>query len=347
MESMRVVTLGGDGELRLLAVDGTRSTGRRLVNAVRGAVFRSIDSTARAVLDRSTPVSGDAGTGYPVLHPTVGTALAAVVASGDRATPEALREYASRLALWVWSNPVGGGPPRLHLSTSAMDLLGVAEDHRDRVVHGPADFFTRVPALGDAVRHLDWLTAADQERQLAVGRSAGSDRTDRVTRVADLGVVGDDGGRATVEAIEARLPSGDVLGMGWARPELAYPSNLADAICADSNARAAHVHIAIMDLRFPAAPYVLRWLGGPPEGIGHGFSTGQNNGIHPDDRDAVTSAIVEAATRPPTSPVPVSARVRALTGGWMEVIAKAWFVDHRTAPGIVAVSIDCGSGPAV
>ncbi|WP_220657466.1 hypothetical protein [Tsukamurella sp. TY48] len=314
-----------DGTLRVLAVGERRATGGRLANAarIRGAVFRDVERAAFEVLETGQKIVVGDAVGHPVRHPTTAGAVAAVV--GFDAT--SVERCAADLATWLWVPSVESGPPRLHLSLAAMNLLGVDEDYRDRSMHGPADFFTRVPSLGLAIKHVDWITSP------LVPESA-----DQVVRSADLGVVRDGGAVVGVESIEVRLPSAEILGIGW---EVSTPSEsaLADAILADVNARASGTHIALLDLRFPAAPYVLRWLGGPPEGIGHGFSTGQNSGIHPDDRPAITAAIIAAATMPRNEPVPVAARIRALAGGWIRMRAAAWFVDHTVAPGVVAVQV--------
>ncbi|MCA4994220.1 hypothetical protein HWD35_05800 [Tsukamurella tyrosinosolvens] len=323
------IARAADGTLRVLAVGERRATGGKLSNAakLRGALFRDVERAAVDVLDSGIPaVAGDV-VGQPVRHPSTGVAVAAVV--GFEAG--AVERCAADLATWVWIPPAESGPPRLYLSLAAMNLLGVSEDYRDRSTHGPADFFTRVPSLGLAIKHVDWISGPPAP-------GSADQRADHVVRSADLGVVRDDGVAVSVESIEVRTPSAEILGIGW---EVSTPreSTLADAILADVNARAGSTHIALLDLRFPAAPYVLRWLGGPPDGIGHGFSTGQNSGIHPDDRPAVTAAIITAATMPRNEPVPVAARIRALTGGWIRMHAVAWFVDHTVAPGVVAVQV--------
>lgn len=318
-----VVVRLGDRSLTVLAADGVRKAGQKLANAskLRGPAYRSLEQLVHEVFDRGAEVARDGFVGVPIADPE-GRSPFAVAVGSDGAV---VRAAASETALWVWTLPAEPGPPQLHLTAAAADLLGIDIAHRDRAVHGVVDFFSRALSLGQTLEHLDWLFSGGEPAVYS----------------EDMPVRRDDAGLVVLDVVEAKVDDHVRVGVGWQQQDTRWGHNLADALFADALVAIEGRHVALLDVRFPASPFVLRWLGGPPPGIGHGLSTGQNSGFHPDDRPAVAAAVIEAATRGPRpgASVVMSARVRTLDGQWMRLTAKLWWVAHDVAPGIVAVAV--------
>ncbi|MCE5288369.1 MAG: hypothetical protein LLG14_03920, partial [Nocardiaceae bacterium] len=96
----------------------------------------------------------------------------------------------------------------------------------------------------------------------------------------------------------------------------------------------AGVYGAIIDHRALNAPIVLRWLTPWVPGIGHGVSTGQMPGFHPDEY----ARFPEMVERSAHGPVQDSVRVRRAGGGWMRMRFSASHIDPVAAP-TIAVAI--------
>ncbi|WP_225730509.1 MULTISPECIES: GAF domain-containing protein [unclassified Nocardia] len=289
---------------------------RRISNMFRGAARTAIDGLIKEATKARSPVTqavaaqvdeqlgGPFGIAVPTLGPS-GEVQAVQVWFGQA---DAQPEPPEPLGVWEWELGLEDRPPRLQLTETALDILGVDKKFRDRSVYGPADYFTRIEKISD-------LLDLDQKVKTA---APGNEAHGSV-------LIRPDGGGALRRMYYAQrcvsTPSGPRLrgvcrdisrvdDPGQIRVDL-LEHTLVDILLKESG-----MYAVIGDVTFPAAPYIMKWLTPHPAGVGHGVSTGQTPGIHPEDLPKVAGWIYEI--RQTGGPVSGRARTRAAGGGWIE-----------------------------
>ncbi|WP_228785979.1 hypothetical protein [Nocardia terpenica] len=211
------------------------------------------------------------------------------------------------------------------MTDTALDLIGIDQKFRDRTLFGPADYFTRVERLSELL-HLDQIVKSAQPGDESTGTM----------------IVRPDGGAPLRRLHYAQrcvsTPGGPRL-RGVTRDITRYddPAQLSVDL-AESTLLQALVHFqkayaAIADITYPTAPYIIRWLTPHPPGVGHGVSTGQTPGIHPDDLPKVLGWINEVHAN--GGVISGRARTRAAGGGWMEGNFTGMLLDPAVSKNIV------------
>lgn len=235
------------------------------------------------------------------------------------------------LPIWVWDLPASPGPPRLHLTSAAQDFLGVPTTQRDRTIYGTADFFNRLPHAGDALSHVEFLHATGEVAEPAY--------------FAETPRMEPDGAVQMVSITEIRIrESRYLMGVGGlpTAESAPQPASVGAAI-SDQMAESQGRHIALVDIRFPAAIYVIRWIGGWPPGVGHGFSTGQAGGVDEKDVPAIANLVQRAAERrvpmAPDNLTETVVGIRTTDGSFQQMVCSVWFVDRQAAPSVVAADM--------
>ena len=307
-------------ELRVVARNAEPVEWRRLTNVLRGWKFKA---ATELIEECATTREVVAGRGYvaPVMAPDGKTPHAFLVSLDS---PQSAG--VPTVGTWTWDFGDPTVPPVLSFSESALDLLGVALDHRDRTLYGPADFFTRTIRFADILTHLAFLyDSPTGETRIARTSFRDDDGTAQDLYVAEV-VTGDASTRA-------------VRGLAWTAPApdaLQRSIEIADNELAVLLANNSNQLVLIGDLRFPAAPYVLKWVTPHPPGIGHGVSTGQAPGLHPDDLGKLIEYVWMLGNLAPDDEVPEisDVRVRRAGGGWMNGRGKGFRLDPDHFPTI-------------
>ncbi len=314
----------------LVVVQGSRPRDwRRLRNVLRGDEFKNLSALAEeSVTERSTatrrfdcpvrrrPVDAIA---IPALSPSGEVHAVALGFEGDSVSP--------RMGAFEWEH-VRDAPPRLWLSTEAMDILGMDERFRDRATYGPADLFTRVIQLADVA---------------AILRSIDPD-TDGV-EVGDLqvDVRGDDGAMTRIHYVYRRVDQptglrirGVMVDITASADGVEMATSVLDAEVAQVAISHLGVHGAVVDMRYAGFPYVVKWLTVHPEGMGHGVSTGQTPGIHGDDMEAAAQLYRDAINGKTTN---ARLRIRRAGGGWLSLDTSAALINPVTCPNLLLVTM--------
>lgn len=319
-EEWFLIVRDAERELRVVARNAEPVDFRRMGSVLRGPRYRA---ATELIAECSDTRGVAAGHGY----------AAAVVGSDESTVHGFLLSLESpqpagvpSIGTWTWSFPGAETPPVLRFSAEAMDLLGVALDHRDRTLFGPADFFTRTDRFADILTHSSFLYDAP----------VGSRRSARTAFRGDDGQARD---LYVCEVVDEDENNRFIRGMAWGaeHPEPRQRSiDHADTDLALLLANNSNQLVLIGDLRFPATPYVLKWVTPHPPGIGHGASTGQTPGIHPEDLGKLIEYIMLLGTLAADDPVPelTDLRVRKAGGGWMAGRGRGFRLDPEHFPTI-------------
>ena len=322
------------GEPTIVSQNSVSANFRPLANVLRGArlsVVRGLVENVRqhgndVVQPLSEPAASSLGrfaAAVPVIGPSrVIHGVKLQFGNGHDAMP--------LTGGYEWELEVAGGlPPRLHLTTAGLDLLAVPEDQRDRAVYGPLDMYSRVAQLADVVRmweNLNHAQAGYAEQGTFVLRIPvdGEHESLRVIHYAERFVETPAGPR--VRGLFEDITCSAAI--------TATRLALLDATVGRRVLAEAGAYGAIIDHRVIHAPTVLRWLSPWVPGIGHGVSTGQMPGFHPDEY----ARFPEMVERSAHGPVRDSVRVRRAGGGWMRMRFTATHIDPVAAP-TIAVAI--------
>lgn len=323
---MLVETLGGD-EPTVVAVGDRSRDMRRIGNMFRRGAKPALDRliaecvAAREPVARPIPKSAVEQLGpFGLAVPTRGLSgdVAAVQIWCGPADVEP--DPPEPLGVWEWELGLTDRPARLQMSEDALDLIGMDPKFRDRTVFGPADYFTRIERMSELLE-LDAIVKHAQPGEESHGTA----------------IVRPDGGKPLRRLHYAQrcvsTPAGPRL-RGIARDITHHDDpakmrvDLAETTLVQALASFQKMYAAIVDITHPTAPYVLKWLTPHPPGVGHGVSTGQAPGIHPDDLPKVLGWINEIHLRRGT--ISGRARTRAGGGGWM----AGSFVGHLLDPTI-------------
>lgn len=307
-------------ELRVVAKNGDPVEWRRLTNVLRGWKFKAAQELVEECA-RTGAVVVARGFAAPVLGPDGKTPHAFLV-SLDSPQSAGVPVVGS----WTWEFADADAPPVLHFSDAALDLLGVALDHRDRTLYGPADFFTRTIRLADILTHTAFLYDSP----------TGATRNARTPFRSDEGTAQD---LFVSEVVTGDGSTRVIRGLAWAAAAtdpLQRTIEISDNELAVLLANNSNQLVLIGDIRFTTAPYVLKWVTPHPPGIGHGASTGQAPGLHPDDLGKLIEYVFMLGTLGPEDEIPEIAdvRVRRAGGGWMNGRGKGFRLDPDHFPTI-------------
>ncbi len=315
-----LICLDNQGAPRVVAKNGAPQGWRRLANIYRGRTFKAAEKLVPHCLNTGEVSAEDGLFGAPV--------------AGPAGTPHAVLLSASpdpgeipQVGVWEWRFPLeAAGPPVLEVTKTALDLFGVGQEHRDRTVYGPADFFTRALNLSEILPHLGFLyDSGEGDRQTARTLMKGDDGLDR-----DLHFVEQVGSG----------PAGERTLKGLCWPADTEPKTLVtralDIQLATALAVAGDQFVAVGDIRFPFAPYVVKWVTSHPPGLGHGASTGQTPGIHEEDLGRLLEYVMSLGGIGPGDPVPTLSGIRARRagGGWISGSGKAIRLNEQYYPTI-------------
>ncbi|WP_045824992.1 hypothetical protein [Williamsia herbipolensis] len=315
-----LVARDGAGELRVVSRNAEPVEWRRLTNVLRGWKLKAAQNLIAICDETGAPAAGQ-GYAAPVMDPSDKTAHAFLV-SLESANPAGV----PAVGTWTWDFSDTAVPPVLHFSADALELLGVSLDHRDRTLYGPADFFTRSIRFADILTHTSFLYDAEPN----------STRNARTAFRADNGELRD---LYMSEVVDVTGDAQVIRGLAWA-VEDADPRQrsigIADTELAILLANNSDQLVLIGDIRFTTAPYVLKWVTPHPPGIGHGASTGQAPGLHPDDLGKLVEYVMLLGTLAADDPVPEISgiRVRRAGGGWMIGRGRGFRPDHEHFPTI-------------
>lgn len=309
-----------EGTPRVVSKNGELQGWRKLGSIYRASTFKAAEKIVDRVFRSASVEAKDGVFGAPVPGPD-GTAHAVLVSTA--ANPGQIPDVGA----WEWKFPLtADAPPALHVTDIALDLFGVGPEFRDRTVYGPADFFTRAMNLSEILPHLGFLyDSGEGERRTARTMMKGDDGHDRDLHFIEQVNSGQAGERV-------------VRGLCW--PAEHDPRALAtrtlDIELATALAVAGDQFVAVGDIRFPAAPYVVKWVTAHPPGLGHGSSTGQTPGIHPKDLGRLIEYVMELGNVGPGDPAPTLSGIRARRagGGWISGSGKGFRLSEEFYPTI-------------
>ncbi|WP_433661236.1 GAF domain-containing protein [Nocardia sp. CA-128927] len=325
-DELLIETLGP--EPRVVAENGRVRDFRKISSVLRPVEGRTVTSLVAEVVRTGAPVQrsaqvpdpqGGGGSverryaGYPVAGPDNIVAGVQLVYGTD------VGPSTTRASAFQWELDLAGGPPRLHLTPAAIELLEVPEDHLDRSVFGPLDFFGRVARMPDVV-HM-WQAIVDAAPGYAesgtVSILTGTGRP-AMMLYAQRYVPTDVGPRlraicqdvtATVDQRQLRV---DMLDLTIAR--VAFEAN--------------EVFGVVLETRYPST-MPLKWLTAWAPGMGHGLATGQTPGMHPDDILRIPELVQRAQSE---RIVRDSVRIRKFGGGWLIANFVAQVIDPEVSP---------------
>ncbi|MFF0488895.1 hypothetical protein ACFYTQ_07715 [Nocardia sp. NPDC004068] len=225
-----------------------------------------------------------------------------------------------------------GGPPRLHVTPEFIDLLEIADQHLDRSVYGPLDFFGRVARIPDLVRmwHAILGAAPGYAETGTVPVRTGAENLEMLL-YAQRYVPTDVGPRLRVlcqnmagfDRLQLRV---DMLDLAVSRAAIA----------------ASGTYGVVLETRWPTT-CPLQWLTGWAPNLGHGVATGQTPGMHPDDIVRVPGLVEKARTE---GVVRDSVRVRKFGGGWMTADFVAQLLDPEVSPTLALSLVTIADDPA-
>ncbi|MBL1076428.1 DUF5593 domain-containing protein [Nocardia sp. 2] len=301
-----LVELVGGSEPQVVAADGRPREFRRISSVLRGKEKALVEGLIREVERGAQPTVrvGDTGTTYlavPVCGPDGGVNAVQIVSGADPANST----KAAPCAVGYWEM-VADSAPRLHVTTGFLDIIGVPDAERDRAVYGPLDFFQRVARTTDLVRLWEKLLAAgpgDVASGTVVIRK--TDGAVGVLLYAQRHMTTESGSRVRVVLQDVSAAAD--------RAELGL--DLLDASVAMAITDTTEMFGAIVETRWPT-PCALQWLTGYPKWAGHGVSTGQTPGLHPEDIMRVPALLAQLAEEGIVRST-MRTRSKSLTGGWV------------------------------
>lgn len=323
MEKLLVEVFDGNTATVIVQGDTPREF-RKISSALRGASRSALESfvsnmrEAPSVAEMVSPMPGIA---RPVFGPnntlfgidvTLGSTTAAGT-SGDSG--------ADMVGGYEWEMALDGLPPRLHATTDFLDVWGIAPESRDRVVYGPADFFGNMARISDIARLWQDLKVAkegDGKSGIVVIRPAGSTQPRQVHYA-----------QRAIETPQGLRVRGLARTITSDRQDAGVRTDMLDAELGRQVIGLTGMFGVVGDLSIPSAPCVLKWLTTIMPGIGHGVSTGQTPGIHPDDLPLVFGWIDQVRHG---KPVTGSVRLRRATGGWLRANFLGQLLDREAFP---------------
>ncbi|WP_280394359.1 GAF domain-containing protein [Nocardia brasiliensis] len=306
----------------------------RITNLFRGAEGALIERLVKDVVKTKTVTTwtgrdGNATGRIYAAHPVVGPDNAVngvqLVYGASVATPTA------SAAAFQWTlDDTAAEPPRLHATWELLDLLEVPPRQRDRALYayGPLDFFNRVARLADLVQMWEAILTAEPG-YAEIGTVIIRTSTGRAGLLlyAQRQVQTEAGPRLRVLCQDIT----DTADMKRLRRAM-YDMQLAEAAVTGQG-----MYGCVLDARWPST-CILRWLTPFVPGFGHGISTGQTAGVHPEDQLRVPVMLTTALET--GGGVHDSLRVRPGFGsdpwigedGWMTVRFHAQLIDPEVAP---------------
>ncbi|MCX6469820.1 MAG: DUF5593 domain-containing protein [Corynebacteriales bacterium] len=329
-EWLLIETLGSD--LRVVAQGAKPRGWRRLGNVVRGEELRAVDSLVKSCRARGEAVLRRFG-GSP--DTAVGQAIPLIGPSGDvyavqvyLGRDDAEFEPPPKAGTFEWEPTSPDRPPRLWLSEETLDILCMDVAYRDRAIYGPADLFTRTTNMASVAQVLGALRDPGLDGgdlQFTIRRDDGVLR--RIHYVYR--------GVETPGGLRVR---GSMMDVTASEDRRALEIDCLDSSLAQLAFGHLGVHGAVVDTQFVRVPYVVKWLTTHPAGMGHGASTGQPPGIHPDDLPVVARLCVEARTT--LSKCDAQLRIRRAGGGWMQVGVSARILNAAVFEDLMLVTMD-------
>lgn len=326
MKELLVDTLGT--EPVIVAEDGKERAFRKVSSLFRGPArtvveeaihdaFSKQEPLMRPVPDTAVSVLGRFCRAEPVIGPDRAV-YGMHLLFGDGSEPGPARTVGA----YQWEIEIPGLPPRLDMNTAAMDLMGIPAHHRDRTVYGPLDYFAHMVRLSDVIQVWETVNSAAAGHASAgtfiVGRPAGDGSVlDRI-HYSQRYVVTDSGPRLR----------GLCEGVSVQADMAAMRMELLDVAVRQTATALTHMFGVVGDLRWPAAPCVLKWLTPSIPGIGHGVSTGQTPGFHPDDFPRILKMIDDVRH----GPVDDYVRIRKGGGGWLRTHFTSNLIDPELSP---------------
>lgn len=301
-----VVELLPGAEPQVVAAGGRPRDFRRVASVLRGQEKALVERLIRDVEHDHRPAvrTADSGVTYlaaPIPGPDDGVPAVQIVAGTDLA--DTTRAAPCAVAQWEM---FPDSAPRLHVTPDFLDLIGVPAVERDRAVYGPLDFFQRVARIADLVRVWEnLLTAGPGYRSSGSVTVRRNDGTLGVLLYAQRYLRTDSGPRVRVILQDATAAADPA--------ELAC--ELLDATVSMAITETAEMFGAVVETHWPT-PCVLQWLTGYPKWAGHGVSTGQTPGLHPDDIMRIPDLLAELAANGIVRST-MRTRSRSLTGGWV------------------------------
>ncbi|WP_225729286.1 MULTISPECIES: GAF domain-containing protein [unclassified Nocardia] len=296
-------------EPRLIADGGRARDFRKVSSIFRGAertlmngLLAEVVATGETVVRTGRTADDEPRTitGFPVIGPDNNVAGVRVAAGADTVAPVHHRTTVA----YQWELGIPNGPPRLHMPQQLVDLLEITETHRDRVVFGPLDFFIRVARTPQLVRM--WESIVDAQPGYVDSGTLlmqTGDGRPWALLYAQRYVTTEVGPRLRVLCQDVT----DIMDTREMRREI-MDVNLAHAAIESSGQFG-----NIWDWRWPVT-CILKWIPGFPPGLGHGASSGQRPGLHPDDIARMPEIRARAFAE---GHVRERVRARRLAGGWM------------------------------
>jgi hypothetical protein len=322
--NLLLVEVLGD-EATIIAQAGKEREFRKITNVYRGAsravidklvidVRRADDVVSRPVPDNAAASLGTSSFAAPI-RGTDNVVYGAHVWTGAGDPPQL-----DPVGTWEWELGLEGLPPRLRVSEAFLDMFGVAAAHRDRVVYGPADFFSRVVRLSDIAKLWQDIKTAQTGASFSGTFVIRTDEGElRRVHYAQRFIETQAGPR--LRGICRSIPTED---------QLEFRASLLDTELSRTLIGLQGMFGMVGDVTIPNAPCILKWLTSYVPGIGHGVSTGQTPAIHPDDMGQVVQWINELRDRPASGTV----RLRHHGGGWIKAKFIGQLIDPEAFPTI-------------
>ncbi|MBF6333634.1 GAF domain-containing protein [Nocardia transvalensis] len=231
-----------------------------------------------------------------------------------------------RVAAFHWELDTPTKVPRLILSSEYQDIIGTPAEFRDRSVYGPLDFCNRIVRMRDLYRVWEQIATAGPDTAAAGRLLLRDDSAAPIMLHYACRYVSTDVGP------RLRVLCQDVTASAALDPRDISLETL-DATIAGIAISNAKQYGALVDFRWPA-PVVLKWLTPYFRGTGHGVSTGQASGLHPEDLARMPDIIAPAlAGGIATDRI----RTRNPAGGWIWSAVTIQIVDPELMPTLALV----------
>lgn len=296
---------------------------RRLRNELRGADLSAVSEVVERVCKERSIVQicrtgANAYIGVPIICPD--NTISGVHVRYGPEVPSA----APRVAAFHWDLSTPTGVPRLHLESDFLEMIEIPVESRDRSVYGPLDFCGRVARIRDLIGIWEDVACAGPGTA-TVGRLLLQTATDELLMLqyAMKFVETDVGPRLRVLCQDVS----DSISMDDIRLDMV------DVGIASAAITATGMFGALIDARWKV-PVAIKWLTPYFAGTGHGVSTGQAVGLHPDDLARAPELIAKVLAG---ETVTDQMRNRDPAGGWKRSTFIARMVDPISAPTLVLV----------
>lgn len=152
-----VETMGDDPTV---IAEGDRPRDMRKISSMfRGPVKDTVSGVIEEAISAREPVTRPVppaavetlGGRFGFAAPTIGPTGSVVAVQCWFGSAEDNPGPPDPIGVWEWELGLEDRPPRLQLTTSALDLLGIDQKFRDRSTYGPADYFTRIERVSDLI----------------------------------------------------------------------------------------------------------------------------------------------------------------------------------------------------